>query len=657
MDPAPSPASAERLAQDVIRLLHEAAPFETLSLRLQAEEARPETDPSRSARVEAVRMAMAVRHRLELHERREQGLLAVIESAQDLSGRLNLPDLLAAIVARARALMSADVAWLSVHDGPKGEFRVLTADGALSHMTSGMMARNRGVASVVMATRLPFSTPDYLQDTRFLHDPNLDAIFRDEGIAALLGVPLISGDEVIGLLFVADRIPRTHSAQSVSILCTLATHGAVALKNARDFERTGAALAELQRHVQGVQAAADAHEQMTTLLAKGASLGTLCQALAQRLGGALLVLDEAGQLLCRSAPAADGGGAAPAYDAVGARATGIAQALRASRRSGRSVEVAAAAGAHGDAPCRAMAVIGGDDVLGGIVLFHAGPLDDVAVRTFERSASVVGVLLLSQERAEAARSRSASALLRALLAPRQDEPGLLADRAGPLGLDLAQPLSLLLAAAERPGAAYVARRLRSASPPAGVLVDEVDGLLVMLCNTTRAQDARQALLQLLRGSAGTTYRGVVSRPAAGAAAMPALYAMLRRALTVLSRLGVQGHLVDQNELAMYSTLFETHDQESLAQYLEATVGALLAHDRRRRTELAPTLLCYFDHHQNAKATAQRLGIHVNTVRQRLATIEELLGYWGQASRVLEIHVALRLWHLSRPPSPRPAEAD
>jgi hypothetical protein len=34
------------------------------------------------------------------------------------------------------------------------------------------------------------------------------------------------------------------------------------------------------------------------------------------------------------------------------------------------------------------------------------------------------------------------------------------------------------------------------------------------------------------------------------------------------------------------------------------------------------------------------------VRQRLATIETLLGHWGQASRALEIHIALRLWHLS-----------
>jgi DNA-binding PucR family transcriptional regulator len=60
------------------------------------------------------------------------------------------------------------------------------------------------------------------------------------------------------------------------------------------------------------------------------------------------------------------------------------------------------------------------------------------------------------------------------------------------------------------------------------------------------------------------------------------------------------------------------------------------------------LLTYFDSNQNAKVTAQRLQIHVNTVRQRLATIEDLLGHWGSASRALEIHIALRLWSLGAP---------
>lgn len=648
------PPAHDRLAHELIRLLHEGAPADALSSRLAELEALPDTHAGKSALVEAVHRAMAVRNRLELHERREQGLMAVIESAQDLSSRLQLNDLLGAIVARARKLLGSDIAWLTVHDAERGEFRVLIAEGALALSTGGMVAhRDRGVVSVVMSSRLPFTTPDYLHDTRFAHDPRLDDTFREEGIAALVGVPLIWDDEVIGLLFVADRYHRTHTAQSVSILCTLATHGAVALKNARDFERASAALAradaaraELERHVRSVQAAADAHEQMTSLLAKGASLTTLCQWIAQRFDGAVMVLDEAARPLRRASAPDYTGSSASDYEPFGERGAAIAGAQRSSRTSGRSVTVDTA----GDERCRVMSVIGGEDVLGSVVLFHRGELDDVAVRTFERSASVIGVVLLSQERMEAAKNRSVSALLRGLIAPRQEDAAVLTDRAAAHGVDLALPLSLMMVAVDHPGAGYMARRLPATAPAAGVLMDDIDGLLVLLCNTTRALDLRQALSQAMRGERAV-HRGVVSRPAAGVAEIPALYATLRRGLAVLGRLGVQGHVVDQNELALYSTLFETHDQASLAQYLDATIGALLAHDRKRHSELAATLLCYFDHHQNAKTTAQRLDIHVNTVRQRLATIEDLLGYWSHASRVLEIHVALRLWHLSRPVDP------
>jgi DNA-binding PucR family transcriptional regulator len=640
----------DHTASELIGLLHQGASADEFARRLGQIEALPDRYPGKQALIETVRMAMAVRTRLEVQQQRERGMMAVIESAQDLSSRLDLTELLQAIVSRARNLLGSHVAWLSTYDAERGEYQVLVADGALSQSTSSMVARrDRGVGSILMTTRLPFTTPDYLHDKRFVHDPKLDDTFRAEGIAALVGVPLIWDGEVEGLLFVADRYHRMHTAQSISILSTLGAHGAVALRNANNFKRTNAALAhaeearaELERHLRSIQAAAEAHEQMTSLLAKGASLATLCEAVARLLGGSVLVLDEAGQVISR--------GVAEGYDGTGSatvapqheRSADLARALGASRQLGRSVLAWQADGET----CRVMAVIGGADVLGSTVLFHRdAELDEVAVRTFERSSSVIGIVLLSQERMEAARSRGASTLLRSLVSPRQDEPALMANQAERHGVDLAQPLSLMLVEMDTPSAGYAARRFRSLTPLAGVLIDEIDGVLVVLCGATRAGDVRQTISDWARREAGTVHRGVLSRPVAGPAEIPALYATLKRALPVLRRIGVDGQVVGQNELALYSTLFETHDPASLSAFLEATIGTLLAHDRKRTSGLATTLLTYLDSNQNAKVTAQRLQIHVNTVRQRLATIEDLLGHWGNASRALEIHIALRLWSL------------
>jgi hypothetical protein len=650
MDTALEADPAQVIAWDLIRMLHQGAAADDFAAQLAQVQALPEHERAKPGLVELVRMAMALRNRLDLWQQRESGMLAVIESARDLSSRLDRKELLRAIVSRARNMLGSQVAWLSAYDAALGAFHVLATDGALARSTGEMVAaRDLGIVSVVVRTRLPFTTTDYLSDTRFAHDAALDATFRDEGIAAVVGVPLLWEDEVIGLLFVGDRYHRTHTAQNISILSTLATHAAVAIKNAMAFEHASEALAraetaraELERHARKVQAAAEAHEQMTSLLARGASLATLCEAVARLLEGSVLVLDDAAEVIARgSAPGYTGEGA-QRYEAHGSHSSALAKALRHSRQIGRS---ALAYEVEGES-CRASAVIAGDDVLGAVLLFRREPLDEMSIRTFERSTSVVGIVLLARERMEASQTRDQAALLRALVSPRQDDLHLLCERAGRFGLGLSQPCSLLLLEMGDPHASHAARRLRAGKLLPGAVFDEMDGVLTILCATTQAEDVRRTMTELARADFGGDYCGVLSRPLAGPALLPAAFVTLRRALPVLRRIGARGRVVGQNEMALYSTLFETHDQASLAAFLETTIGALTAHDEKRGSELAPTLLSYFDSNQNAKLAAQRLGIHVNTVRQRLASIEDLIGHWGNATRALEIHMALRLWHLS-----------
>ena len=641
---------AEDIAAELVGLLHRSAPADELALRLARAEKLALSDPRRESLVEVVRMAMAVRNRLDLQEQRERGMLAVMESAKDLSSRLGLTGLPHAIATRARNLLGSHLAWLTTLEPRTGDYRVFVSDGVISENTTKMTARrNTGVASMVMSTRLPFATADYLNDNRFPHDPDLDDTFRREGIVALVGVPLISEDEMIGMLFVADRYLRTHTALNIAILGTLATHAAVAISNAKAFEAANVALArseasrlELEHHARNVQSAAEAHEQLTSLLATGASLGALCQVIAQLLGGSVLVIDEVAQVISRASAPDYTGHASEAYVPHGPHSAAIAQAISKSRQGGRSVVACTIDGEL----CRVIAVIGGNDVLGAVLLFRQDDIDEIAVRTFERSSSVIGIMLLSQERIEASKHRDVASLLRSLVSPRHDEPALAQDRAARFGLDLTQPLSLIIIEMDQPKASFVARRLRVGSPLSDLVFDELDGVLVIVCGTTSAHEVVHQFANLAAREFGDNFRGVQSRPIKQLAEVSSLYASLRRALAVLQRIGVRGQIVGQDQMALYSVLFETHDKTSLNTFLDSSIGALIAHDQRRGAELTSTLLSYFDNNQNAKTTAQELGIHVNTVRQRLANVEELLGHWGSATRALEIHVALRLWSLT-----------
>ena len=58
---------------------------------------------------------------------------------------------------------------------------------------------------------------------------------------------------------------------------------------------------------------------------------------------------------------------------------------------------------------------------------------------------------------------------------------------------------------------------------------------------------------------------------------------------------------------------------------------------------------FLDLHQNARATAKALNVHVNTVHNRLETIGERIGDWQNSNRSLELHLALRLQALRAAP--------
>jgi hypothetical protein len=216
-------------------------------------------------------------------------------------------------------------------------------------------------------------------------------------------------------------------------------------------------------------------------------------------------------------------------------------------------------------------VIGGNDVLGAVLLFRHEDLRDISVRTFERSSSVIGIVLLSQERVEASKSRDVSdaaahAHLAAAGRTRPDTRPRRTLRARPVAADLVDGGRDGAAAAGLLGAAPARRR--SAVGPgdgrgrrrAGHRVRRDEG-----AGRAGASSPRSPSREL-----GDAYRGVLSRPVRTPAEMPALYATLRRALSVLGRLGMRGNIVGQNEMALYSVLFETHDQASLNTFLNAS---------------------------------------------------------------------------------------
>jgi GAF domain-containing protein len=610
----------------------------------------PESDLVADALPEDV---SALRARLEQAQLRERSLVAVLESARDLVAMRDLEQVLQGIVARARQLVGAQLAFLASYDPERGCFYMRATDGAVSvRLPELTLDRGYGMISLIADSGVPRQSSCYAQDDRFVHNAEVDAIFREEGIDSLLGVPLPFGTEVVGILYVGDRYSRSYLGWEISMLSTLAAHAAVAMRNARAFEdardalrQAGEANARLAKQAAGIRLAADAHEELTALVAKGGGPEDIARVLASMLGGAVLVLDEGGRAIAAAAaPPAAGAGAEPFVGdpnvAFERCREPIRAAVRESRAAGRSLEVAVPAPGN----CRVAAVVGGSGILGGMVIWTRDPLDEFANRIFERSATVTGVVLLSQERLEIAASRDRMAILRGLLNWHQDDVPGLTTRAARHGVDLRGPVVIAAVEVDGNRASYVLRQLRTTSGFEATLLDEIDGMLIVLSGGSTPGPVRELLERRLRDF-GRQVTGVISESVPRVAELPRVYESLRRCLGLLRRLERTGTIASEAELRPYALAFERLGREEIGSFFMATIGKLLEADRKRGSALATTLLTYLDHEHNARQTAAALGIHINTLRLRFAQIDDLLGDWRGGTRTLDVHLALRLWQL------------
>ncbi len=318
----------------------------------------------------------------------ERGLNLLIDTTHDLSNTLALQDLLRTIVSRARSLVGANIAWLTLVDEDQDTLRTVTAEGHIYPATSEMTARiGYGAVSLTIRSKSFFDTQDYLGDQRFRHLDALDRIFQAEGIVSLAGFPILSENKLQGVLFVADRYHRKLSAREISILGSFAIHAGVAMRNARAFTRLSEALVDVERnrtalidHIHRVDVSAAAHDELTSLLAKGTEWPLFIQRMADQIDGAIILYDESLSVRGRFTSASFRGQSVAELKSSKIQPSALISAVSQSRHSGRSVAMRNADDEH----YRVMALHGGVGRGESLVICHRGELDPIDIRNLER---------------------------------------------------------------------------------------------------------------------------------------------------------------------------------------------------------------------------------------------------------------------------------
>ncbi|MFE9504501.1 helix-turn-helix domain-containing protein [Streptomyces anthocyanicus] len=599
--------------------------------------ARAEGGPA--ARTDALErakhLALRVRSELEGRRRREAELSALFETAHDLAGLRDLDAVLRAIVQRARSLLGTDVTYLSLNDPDRGDTYMRVTEGSVAARFQQLrLGMGEGLGGLVAQTARPYVTDDYFKDARFQHTGTIDAGVRDEGLVAILGVPLMLGHHVIGVLFAADRRARVFEREQIALLGSFAALAAAAIDTANLLAETRSALAGLERANEiirdrsgVIERASDVHDRLAELVLRGGGVHDVAAAVSQVLDGTVEFTEAA---------------AAPEY------------ALEASRADGHVVR-------HKDDWIAAVAA--GDELFGALVLRGHPGLDPVDQLTLERAAMVTSLLLLARRSAAEAEQRVRGELLDDLLDARDRDPRLLDDRARRLHADLSATHVVLAARLDATETdadqeADARRRLWAAASHLAAtrhgLAAARDGGTVLLLPLTDSDSATDLARRTARHLGRAVHEAVTvgaSAPVGDLAARPeavaAAYTEAGRCLDALRLLGRGGDGAAAEDFGFLGLLL-AGDQD-VPGFVDRTIGQVVAYDERRGTELVRTLGAYFACGMSPARTKEALHVHVNTVAQRLERVGRLLGDdWQSPDRALEIQLALRLHRLSAP---------
>jgi signal transduction histidine kinase len=163
-------------------------------------------------------------------------LKAVSDAVLAVASKLSVQEVLQRLVDSARELAGARYAALGIPDGDGGFRRFLVAgmsDRLIAEM--GPLPRTHGMLGAMLTTAAPYRAQDIHDDPRFRGWwPR-----RHPDMRSFLGVPIVSGGEIIGAFYLTEkRGAGAFTQEDEALIELLASHAAIAITNARLYEQS-----------------------------------------------------------------------------------------------------------------------------------------------------------------------------------------------------------------------------------------------------------------------------------------------------------------------------------------------------------------------------------------------------------------------------------
>ncbi len=174
-----------------------------------------------------------------LLSRQNEYLRTLHDTTLGLIGRLDLHSLLSAIITRAGTLMETEHGFIYLMDADKETMVMRVKYGSFEYLEHHPLRRGEGLAGYVWEKGELFATRDYSLWSGRLDDQQRSVI------KAAVGIPLMSGGEVVGVIGLAYINNELYFDESkIQLLQQFAELASMALDNARLYEDAQKELAE-----------------------------------------------------------------------------------------------------------------------------------------------------------------------------------------------------------------------------------------------------------------------------------------------------------------------------------------------------------------------------------------------------------------------------
>ncbi|MFW0794501.1 helix-turn-helix domain-containing protein [Gordonia sp. CPCC 205515] len=592
------------------------------------------------------------RARTEVNDYHDESIV-VGDIAKQVLSVSDLDQVLLTITTETLRMSESDICGVFLREG--AELRMKSCVGHRLVETSRLrMSKGQGVAGLVFETRAAAKIDSYLQDNRISGD--FMSLAEQEETRSALAVPLMQGDDLVGVLEVWRRRYSNFTDRDVRRLEALADLATIAIDNARLYDSQRTALTDLEATRGRLQSQIElldetAHLQKSLIdivLENGAVFARVTRVLTEYLGGTVAVVT----------------------------ADGIVEAVYPRDTATADIEEACAtwrAALHHDHD-RAMSSDGqpiwihpielGSDGFGMVCAQGSEASDDRTEVACAQAALACALFHLQQRAASLARAEALDQVLWDLMDGSDEQRSAARGRAQQMGVWLRGAHRVLYGSIENLDSLAhqeewsvsstdrmrrsILESLRAMTIPAQPTLAGTRGnrlvALIPIADRDRSREFLRALnTHLSAGHPEITFSWGLSNAREHPSQFPEAFAEARTALAASRRLG-SASLYD--DLGIVRLLLG-HEDADFQSFVHEITGPLQEYDTANDGSLMKTLRAYFDSNCSQKDAADLLYIHHKTLAYRLDRIRKLTGLdLSQHSDRMRADLALRLIEVS-----------